>query len=69
MEDLKLAESLANLYLKRVKLRVEGRYGYTAIDLTHPDGRVIDTLIAGLTKRQALQILQAIKRLLSFETA
>jgi len=68
LKDLERAEASANCFLKRIRLRVEGRYGYTAIDITDPNGRVIGTLVAGLTKREALTILQAIKRVLSYET-
>ena len=70
LKDLEQAEASANYYLRRagipVRLRVEGRYGYTAIDLADPKGQVIDTLASGLTRREALTILQTIRRILSY---
>jgi len=68
--DLEAKEKRLNEILEpitTVRVKVEGRYGYTAIDMYNvgEDGRrmMIDTLIAGLTKGQANDVLYAIIRL------
>jgi hypothetical protein len=50
-----------------IKLKVAYRYGYTAIDVLDDDGKMRDTLIAGLTKSEAFNILSAIERILMWE--
>jgi hypothetical protein len=64
--DLELAEKVTNSYLKSVQLKVGYRYGYTAIDIVR-DGQVIDTLVAGLTKGQAFDLLTTVQKLLILE--
>jgi hypothetical protein len=65
--DLKVKEERVNELLKNVKLKVNYRYNYTAIDVTDNNGRIISTLISGLTKRQAFDILDSIEQVLRYE--
>ncbi len=66
-KDLEMEERRVNGLLNNVKVRVEYRYGYTAIDLTDENGRFKDTLISGLTKSQAYDILTSIEKILMLE--
>ena len=66
--DLEVMEQRVNALLRNVKVKVAHRYNYTAIDLTKPDGSIIDTLLVGLTKKEAYEILEAISSLLLHET-
>ncbi len=66
-KDLEMRERRVNELLNNVKVRVEYRYGYTAIDLTDENGKVKDTLISGLTKSQAYDILASIEKILVLE--
>jgi len=66
-KDLKEREQSVNALLNMVKLKVARRCGNTAIDICHPKGRAKDTLLAGLTKRQAYDVLYAIKMVLVHE--
>lgn len=67
VKDLENAQEYANDFLKHINLKVGFRYGYTAIDVTDKDGRIFDTLIAGLTKRQAYDLLYALGKALWLE--
>jgi muconolactone delta-isomerase len=71
MEQLKFWEDVVNKDLERLgkktRIKVVGRYGYTAIDKLDEQGRVWDTLIAGLTRREALDLLTSIHATLSFD--
>jgi len=62
-KDLEAKERHVNQLLDKIKLKVCYRYNYVAIDILK-EGRVYDTLVAGLTKKQAYQILDAIDRVL-----
>jgi len=64
--DLEAMEERVNEVLERVKLRISYRYDYVAIDIEQK-GRVFDTLVAGLTKREAYDVLYAIKRVIELE--
>jgi len=62
---LEAKEKSVNQYLSKIKLRVAYRYNYTAIDIQKSDsGIMLDTLISGLTKREAFNILNAIETVL-----
>jgi len=65
-KDLEAKEMRVNLLLHRISLRVGGRYGYTAIDI-YRNGKLVDTLVAGLTKKQAYTVLDCIERVLREE--
>jgi hypothetical protein len=65
--DLKVKEERVNGLLRNVKLKVGFRYDYTAIDVADKEGRIISTLISGLTKRQAFYILDSIEQVLRYE--
>jgi len=64
--DLEVKEKRVNQLLKKIQLKIAGRYGYTAIDIYEGD-RLRDTLISGLTKREAYNILDAIETILTLE--
>jgi hypothetical protein len=67
-KDLELDEKIVNELLKNIQLKVSGRYNYTAIDIVDKKtNHVMDTLLAGLTKKQAHEILRAIERILELE--
>jgi hypothetical protein len=66
-KDLEALEERVNALLKRVRLHVCHRNGYTAIDVVAKDGRTIDTLTAGLTMREAYELLAALERSLALE--
>jgi hypothetical protein len=65
-EDLAVKEKRVNDLLKNIGLRVSYRYGYVAIDIMR-NGNIMETLIAGLTKREAYDILDSIERVLALE--
>jgi hypothetical protein len=67
-EDLEYMEHRVNSYLKNIRLKVAGRYNYIAIDMYKKDGSVLDTLAAGLTKREAYEILRCIAEVLRRES-
>jgi hypothetical protein len=57
-----------NAKLEKIQIRVAHRYNYTAIDLYDKQtGEYMFPLIAGLTKRQAYEILEAINTILRHE--
>jgi len=64
--DLEVVEKRVNSRLKNIQLKVSQRYGYTAIDIKK-DAEIYDTLIAGLSKREAYDILKCIERVLMLE--
>jgi len=66
-KDLSIKEQRVNDLLENIKGKIAYRYDYTAIDLVYPDGTMHDTLTAGLTKREAYQILDAIEAILRIE--
>jgi len=65
-KDLEAMEERVNDLLEKIKLRVGYRYGYVAIDLER-NGRVFDTLVAGLTKRGAYDVLYCIRQVIELE--
>jgi hypothetical protein len=65
-KDLTVKEGRVNELLKNIKLKVSYRYNYIAIDITK-EGKILDTLIAGLTKPQAYDILECLERVLTLE--
>jgi hypothetical protein len=68
-EDLEYMERRVNSYLKNIQLKVAGRYNYIAIDMYKKDGSsVLDTLAAGLSKREAYEILRCIAEVLRRES-
>jgi hypothetical protein len=67
-EDLEYMERRVNSYLKNIRLKVAGRYNYIAIDMYKKDGSVLDTLVAGLSKREAYEILRCIAEVLRRES-
>lgn len=64
MEEL---EHLVNQQLNNINLRITRRYNYFAIDICNKDGQVLTTLLAGLSGRQAYDILNAILSILCWE--
>jgi len=66
--DLKTKEEIVNGLLRNVSLRVEKRYNYIAIDICDKSGKVLETLIAGLTKKQTYNILDVVERILMLES-
>jgi len=62
--DLELVTSRINSYLRNFRVRPSSRYGYMAIDVVDDQGRVLATLIAGLTKKEALDFLEALEQFL-----
>jgi hypothetical protein len=66
-KDLTVKEGRVNGLLKNIKLKVSYRYNYVAIDITNTEGKILDTLIAGLTKPQAYDILECLERVLTLE--
>jgi len=66
--DLSIHEKRVNELLKNVQLRISRRYNYIAIDLFDNKTKTLkETLIAGLTKKQTLEILEALERILTLE--
>ena len=66
--QLKELEKRVNHYLRNVKVRVSKRYDYYAIDLYHPSGEYqLDTLVSGLTAKEAREILEALANVLWYE--
>ena len=66
-QDLKAKEERVNSLLKKAKVKVAFRYNYVAIDLMDNRGVMVSTLVAGLTKAQAHEILWCIERVLLME--
>jgi len=66
-KDLEIAEKRVNDLTKQCNIRVSYRYNYVALDLETKQGTTFDTLVTGLTKREAHRILYAIEQVLSFE--
>jgi hypothetical protein len=64
--DLETKQERVNSLLRKIKVRVGYRYGYTAIDIIR-NGNVYETLIAGLTKREAYDILDCIEEIMFLE--
>jgi len=60
--DLEKKVERVNYLLRNVKLKVAYRFGYTAIDVMK-NNVPFETLISGITKRQAYDILDCIERL------
>jgi len=65
--DLLIKASRVNKFLKKINLIPSWRYDYTAIDIADKEGRIKDTLVAGLTKAEAWQILESIERVFHLE--
>jgi len=67
--DVETAAERLNYYLKKVNVKPGRRYGYTALDVTDKEGNMKDTLIAGLTMREARDWMNAMENLLRYEQA
>ena len=67
--DVERAAERLNYYLKNVNVKPGRRYGYTALDVTDKEGNMKDTLIAGLTMREARDWMNAMENLLRYEQA
>jgi hypothetical protein len=65
--DVERAADNLNYFLKNVNVKPGRRYGYTALDITDKEGHIKDTLIAGLTKREARDWMDAMAHLLRYE--
>lgn len=62
--ELERKTERVNELLERQMLKPSTRYGYVAIDVCDREGRVCETLLAGLTRREALDFLDALERVL-----
>jgi diphthamide synthase subunit DPH2 len=61
-KDLEEAVKRVNSILDNIELIISYRYNYVAIDMkSRKRGMLIDTLISGLTKREAYNILKCIE--------
>jgi hypothetical protein len=67
LEELEVKIERINDLLKNINLKLAGRYGYWAIDYTNKEGIMKGTLVAGLSRREVKDILDAIERLLREE--
>jgi len=66
-EAKSLNDTIRELFNSNVRVKPARRYSYTAIDmyvLKDGEERMIDTLVAGLTKTQAYEFLRAFRMLL-----
>jgi len=67
-DDLRALEKWVNRLLRNVQVRVEYRNGHTAIDMHHhSSGRCMRTVLTGLTKKEAGDVLYAIDVILNYE--
>jgi len=67
-KDLKVKEKAVNELLDKVQVKIGHRYSYTAIDLVSKENNtMITTLIAGLSRKEAFEFLEAIQTLLRYE--
>ena len=58
-----------NSMLKQTSIRVGRRYGYYAVDIYDKHGFLLDTIEAGLSRKQALSIIHSIYYVLLKEQA
>ncbi|MCM8802818.1 MAG: hypothetical protein NC827_05880 [Candidatus Omnitrophica bacterium] len=65
-KDLEQKEKDINSLLKKCFLKIEHRYNYYAIDI-YQNNEFLQTLTAGLTKKQTLNLLDNIIRILILE--
>jgi hypothetical protein len=63
-EDVVKKAERVNSLLTKINLKPGRRYDYTAIDITDKSGRILSTLIAGLTNREAYDLLYCIEEVL-----
>jgi len=66
-QNLEAKEKRVNGLLRNIQLKISYRYNYTAIDITDKQGNIKTTLIAGLTKTEAYNILDCIEAVLTLE--
>jgi len=66
-QDLKAKESVLNSFLSKARIKVSFCYGYVALDLCDNKGNIVSALLAGLTRREALFVLDAIAKLIAYE--
>jgi hypothetical protein len=68
-QDLEAKEKRVNELLDKngnLRLKVSYRYNYVAIDI-FLGNKIFDTLIAGLTKKEAYNILESIEKALALK--
>jgi len=65
--DLLIKAKRVNKFLQEINITPRFRYGYTALDIEDKEGKIKDTLIAGLTKTEAWKILDCIEWVFYFE--
>jgi len=66
-EDLMEKQKRVNEALRNINIKVCFRYNYTALDLLDKQGKIIDTVVAGITKIEAFRILNSIETVLLYE--
>jgi hypothetical protein len=66
-QDLELKERRVNELLRKINVKIAYRYDYTAIDMYDKNGKMLDSLIVGLTKPEAFTILDALENILRHE--
>jgi len=67
-EHIEILEKTINEKLKNIDIHVQRRYGYYAIDSYHKGTNdCLDTIQAGMTRKELIQTLEAIKRVLWYE--
>jgi len=61
-------EKAINEKLKKIDIKVQRRYGYYAIDSYHKGtNNCLDTMQAGMTRKELVRTLETIKRVLCYE--
>lgn len=63
-KDLEEIAKSVNSLTNKINVKVSYRYGYVAIDLYYKDGKFVGTLVSGLTKSQAYEILESMYNML-----
>jgi len=67
-EYIENLEKMVNEKLKNVDIRVQRRYGYYALDVYHKGTKdCLDTIQTGLSRKELIETLEAIKRTLYYE--
>ena len=61
--------SFVNKTLKKTQLKIGHRNGFICIDITNKKGGILDSIICGLTKKEAYYIIVSYLRINSFEKA
>ena len=66
LADIRRAEEWVNEYLvpRGYEVHIGQRYGYKAVDIYQADGGLLDTLVSGITAREAYDILRGMERVL-----